>query len=100
MEGEQPTQNFSKQPTMKKILTTFLTFTFLAGGVAYNLQQRGTFEKASQGVELQREALAPPTVCKTGKLDKETGEWIVKNKPASNLKKSIRNKVSTTFNLN
>ena len=30
----------------------------------------------------------------------KTGEWIVKNKPASNLKKSIRNKVSTTFNLN
>ena len=29
-----------------------------------------------------------------------TDEWIVKNKPASNLKKSIRNKVSTTFNLN
>ena len=30
----------------------------------------------------------------------KTGEWIVKNKPASNLKKSIKNKVTTTFNLN
>ena len=30
----------------------------------------------------------------------KTGEWIVKNKPASNLKKSIENKVTTTFNLN
>ena len=30
----------------------------------------------------------------------KTNEWIVKNKPASNLKKSIRNKVTTTFNLN
>ena len=29
-----------------------------------------------------------------------TDEWIVKNKPASNLKKSIKNKVTTTFNLN
>ena len=29
-----------------------------------------------------------------------TDEWIVKNKPASSLKKSIRNKVTTTFNLN
>ena len=28
-----------------------------------------------------------------------TDEWIVKNKPASNLKKSIKNKVTTTFNL-
>ena len=28
-----------------------------------------------------------------------TDEWIVKNKPASSLKKSIRNKVTTTFNL-
>ena len=30
----------------------------------------------------------------------KTDEWIVKNKPASNLKKSIKNKVITTFNLN
>ena len=30
----------------------------------------------------------------------KTDEWIVKNKPASNLKKSIKNKVTTTFNLN
>ena len=30
----------------------------------------------------------------------KTGEWIVKNKPASDLKKSIKNKVTTTFNLN
>ena len=30
----------------------------------------------------------------------KTDEWIVKNKPASNLKKSIENKVTTTFNLN
>ena len=30
----------------------------------------------------------------------KTNEWIVKNKPASNLKKSIKNKVTTTFNLN
>ena len=29
----------------------------------------------------------------------KTDEWIVKNKPASSLKKSIRNKVTTTFNL-
>ena len=29
----------------------------------------------------------------------KTDEWIVKNKPASNLKKSIENKVTTTFNL-
>ena len=29
-----------------------------------------------------------------------TDEWIVKNKPASDLKKSIGNKVTTTFNLN
>ena len=29
----------------------------------------------------------------------KTDEWIVKNKPASNLKKSIKNKVTTTFNL-
>ena len=28
-----------------------------------------------------------------------TDEWIVKNKPANNLKKSIKNKVTTTFNL-
>ena len=28
-----------------------------------------------------------------------TDEWIVKNKPASNLKKSIKKKVTTTFNL-
>ena len=28
-----------------------------------------------------------------------TDEWIVKNKPASNLKKTIKNKVTTTFNL-
>ena len=28
-----------------------------------------------------------------------TDEWIVKNKPASKLKKSIENKVTTTFNL-
>ena len=28
-----------------------------------------------------------------------TDEWIVKNMPASNLKKSIKNKVTTTFNL-
>ena len=28
-----------------------------------------------------------------------TDEWIVKNKPASDLKKSIKNKVTTTFNL-
>ena len=31
--------------------------------------------------------------------DTRTDEWIVKNKPASNLKKSIKNKVTTTFNL-
>ena len=30
----------------------------------------------------------------------KTDEWIIKNKPASNLKKSIKNKVITTFNLN
>ena len=30
----------------------------------------------------------------------KTDEWIVKNKPASSLKKSIKNKVTTTFNLN
>ena len=30
----------------------------------------------------------------------KTDEWIVKNKPASDLKKSIGNKVTTTFNLN
>ena len=30
----------------------------------------------------------------------KTDEWIVKNKPASDLKKSIENKVTTTFNLN
>ena len=30
----------------------------------------------------------------------KTDEWIVKNKSASNLKKSIKNKVTTTFNLN
>ncbi len=30
----------------------------------------------------------------------KTDEWIVKNTPASNLKKSIKNKVTTTFNLN
>ena len=30
----------------------------------------------------------------------KTDEWVVKNKPASNLKKSIKNKVTTTFNLN
>mgnify|MGYP001258891041 FL=1 len=28
-----------------------------------------------------------------------TDEWIVRNKPASDLKKSIKNKVTTTFNL-
>ena len=30
----------------------------------------------------------------------KTEEWIVKNKPANDLKKSIKNKVKTTFNLN
>ena len=30
----------------------------------------------------------------------KTDEWIVKNKPASDLKKSIKNKVTTTFDLN
>ena len=30
----------------------------------------------------------------------KTDEWIVKNKPANDLKKSIKNKVTTTFNLN
>ena len=30
----------------------------------------------------------------------KTDEWVVKNKPASNLKQSIKNKVTTTFNLN
>ena len=30
----------------------------------------------------------------------KTDEWIVKNKPANNLKESIKNKVITTFNLN
>ena len=30
----------------------------------------------------------------------KTDEWIVKNKPASSLKKSIKSKVTTTFNLN
>ena len=30
----------------------------------------------------------------------KTDEWIVKNTPAINLKKSIKNKVTTTFNLN
>ena len=30
----------------------------------------------------------------------KTGKWLVKNKPASELKRSIENKVTTTFNLN
>ena len=30
----------------------------------------------------------------------KTDEWVVKKKPASNLKKSIKDKVTTTFNLN
>ena len=30
----------------------------------------------------------------------KTGEWIVKNKPANSLKKSIQDRVTTTFNLN
>ena len=30
----------------------------------------------------------------------KTDEWVVKKKPASNLKKSIRDKVTTTFDLN
>ena len=29
----------------------------------------------------------------------KTGEWTVKNKSADNLKKSIENKVTTTFSL-
>ena len=30
----------------------------------------------------------------------KTGKWLVKNKPASELKRDIENKVTTTFNLN